>query len=447
MSVPTAPLNWEIWTDAGRFFYLHRTAKTKKGYFEMRRCCAALFFFSLFVIGFPVKSSSAYQSEVTDVRIFHALTGVGEADFYLNDFFAGTASFGQAVDYMIVPAGEVRVRAFAPASDPTTATALFSAVLAAGQGENINAALIGNGATAHLKTFVIECQPIEFGKGRVTFVHTLENAPELNITATAVDGTIIDLTSGLGFGEYAVVELPAGAYSLNSEGVLNNVPLSVGSGAIASAFIVPSTDGPAELRVFAGSVEADGPVGYARLVHAIPDGDPVDIYLNGTLVGANVAFGRGTVPMPLATGTYELAIFATGSETSLASGPLEISENISTLAVIHAGDYGPQMSLFTEDRNRPFDGQGGVNVVNVAASAADVTLDGQAIVSGLAAGQSSPLLVVAEGTHELTISVAGTALDTLSDFAISPHTATNLRTLIITGGGTIVLQARPVLSE
>ena len=50
-----------------------------------------------------------------------------------------------------------------------------------------------------------------------------------------------------------------------------------------------------------------------RLLHAIPSAPAVDIYLNGTLLGKNIAFSDITCYENIAAGNYEVQLYKTGT--------------------------------------------------------------------------------------------------------------------------------------
>lgn len=409
----------------------------------MKRLLGLILVFILGIMLLPTGQAAAVDENAADVRIFHALTDVGEADFYLNDFYAGTVGFGAALDYMLVSSGDVRLRAFAPGSDPASATPLFEGQFAAEAAQHLNVALLGSAATATLSTFPIDRSPLPFGIARVKVIRTVESGPALTVTATAADGSVITLADGLAFGGESVIELPAGTYTLDAGDVLTGATLNATAGILSSVFIVGTAEGN-QVRVFPSQVQPEGAAGFLRLVHGIADGDAADVYINGTLIAPGLVANSATPYLALTPGGTEVSIFAAGTtENPLLTSRIDITDGGSTLGVITSGGYGPQLSLFADDRVAAPEGQGTITVFNLAGGTVDLAVDGTSTVSGLTNGLRSSTVTLAEGQHELVVSVDGTARDTFAKYAISPHTATNLRLFVVTNTGTLVLLSRP----
>lgn len=396
------------------------------------------------VLSIPVMSY-AQDNAAGDVRVFNALEGLTNGDIYLNDFFAGTVSYGEAVDYMLVPPGEVRVRAFAPGEGPD-GEPWSDHTFTVEPGQNINATLISSGDLAVFAPVSIDAAPVAFGEGRINLIHAVGGAAAVDVTATAPDGTVIDFAQGLNVGDNATMVLPAGAYLFNAAGLLTDVPVNLNAGMIFSVFIV----GENEVRVFPGTTALDTPAGFVRFVHTIPAAPDVDIYLNGALSVVDIGFGRNTTYMALEAGDYEAVVFEMGADpataTPLGTSSFTVQANDSQVAVIMGEVAAPTLALFADDRSTTADNSG-LQVFNAQTAPINVTIDGSTVIEAVEPGQVSTRLDMAEGAHDLGIEVNGSILVSLADVTVSPHTATNLRVLVVTPQNVIVLSSRPLVVE
>jgi hypothetical protein len=148
------------------------------------------------------------------------------------------------------------------------------------------------------------------------------------------------------------------------------------------------------------------------VVHASPDAPAVDVFINGEVVAANVTFFTASGYLPLADGTYQVAISPAGKGTdySVIVGDLEVSGGftgtlvaLDTLANIRA-------VLYEDDLSPVADGLARVNVYHLApdAPAVDVKLAGTdaTVFAGLAFTDAA-FGDVDAGTYRFDITPAG----------------------------------------
>lgn len=388
-----------------------------------------------------------------DIRVLHALTGVAEADFYLNDIFAGTLAYGNAADYILVPPGDITLRAYAPGTDPS-GTPLFETTFQAASDEHETITVMGSADAMSFGAFATDRSPLPFGQSRINLVHAVQGGDAIAIDATATDESIIKLSDSLAFGASAINDVPAGTYLLNAAGALSNAVVTLHAGTTYTVVIVGNADGssPIELRVFSAATTLDGPAGYIRSVHAIPDGPAVHLYLNDTLVASHLDYGESTTYIAVAPGTYEAAFYAAGTGpgngTPIISNTLEVEDTVSLTNVAAGNIDAPLPTLYVDTRTAPAEDQAGrLWVCNTTANPIELQMDGVIAIPDIVAYELSEGIDLSEGVHSLAILSAGAVHDTLEDISVHPNTAVNLRTLVVTSGETIVLRARPLVSE
>jgi len=151
-----------------------------------------------------------------------------------------------------------------------------------------------------------------------------------------------------------------------------------------------------------------------RFVHASPDAPAVDIFVNGQAVVSNVSFFAVSPYLPLADGTYQVAISPAGRGTdfSVWVADLEIQGGFTGTAVASNTLANFDVLLFEDDLSMPAAGDARVNVLHLAPDAPNVDIK--------AAGTSEPIFAnvpfgeggvidVPAGTYSFDISPAGSA--------------------------------------
>jgi hypothetical protein len=384
-----------------------------------------------------------------DVRVVHALSDAGQADFYLNDIFAASLDYGQDAPYILVPPGAVKLRAFAPGTGPA-GKPLFEGTFQAKDDQRINVALIGSGNEMKLGVFPIDVSPLAAGQGRVLIICSSTGWAQYTLTGTTADGSTVTLADKLAPGASVTVNVPVGVYTLKGNGLAAADPtLSIHANTIYSAFVVdvPGQRGKAaDLKTFAASALAAGPAGFWRIVHTIPDAPAVDVYVGQTLIASRLRFGESTVHMAWKPGRFEVNLFAAGTGgkgTPLKSVTAEVAENGTLTSVVMGSASAPNLTTFTDDSSAPPSKTSRVIVFNARADAIDIALDGKEAVTGLGAGQISKSWDLQEGVHKFAITAGGSVIENIDNYSVSPNTAFVLKTLVVTNKGTVILSARP----
>ncbi|KQX08009.1 MULTISPECIES: DUF4397 domain-containing protein [unclassified Leifsonia] len=165
------------------------------------------------------------------------------------------------------------------------------------------------------------------------------------------------------------------------------------------------------LGVAAPAQAADGDA-QLSVLHGVPD-VTVDVYVNGALTLDDFTPGSLGGPLPLAAGTYSVAI--TASDAADASDPvigpidLTLESNSNYTAVAHLGEDGtPTATLFTNDVSTLSAGEGRLTVRHVAAApAVDVLAGGTPAISGLT-NPNEEVLTLPAGVISASVAAAGT---------------------------------------
>ena len=151
-----------------------------------------------------------------------------------------------------------------------------------------------------------------------------------------------------------------------------------------------------------------------RVMHASPDAPAVDICVNGQVAFANAAFPAATQYAELAAGSYDVAVYAAGSNCSGAAvidakGLALEAKPYTVLAIGKLAEIKPL--ILVDNLAKPAAGQAHVRFVHASpdAPAVDITTsDGTKIFPNIAFGAATEFTPVAAGTYDLQARVAGT---------------------------------------
>jgi hypothetical protein len=145
-----------------------------------------------------------------------------------------------------------------------------------------------------------------------------------------------------------------------------------------------------------------------RVLHASPDAPAVDIYVNGSKALSDVPFKGLSDYVALDAGTYKLEVKVAGSDTVVIGTDATVEAGMKyTVAAIG------KLAVFVDDGAIEA-GKTKLRVIHLSpdAPAVDVALKGQAPADALVKNLSFPdatgYLVVAPGTYDLEVRLAGT---------------------------------------
>ncbi len=185
------------------------------------------------------------------------------------------------------------------------------------------------------------------------------------------------------------------------------------------------------------------------VVHGVPD-LTVDVYVNDQRALAGFTFGTVTDPIPLAPGTYRLAVRPAGADPSSqpvlsAEATLNAGDNVSIVAHLGA-DGQPRLSIFANDVSTLAAGKGRVVVRHTAqAPAVDVRADGSVLFATLANPNEAKGDVDA-GTYSVDLTPAGqgTAVFGPVDLTVNPGVSTIVYAIGSLEGGSFRLATQSI---
>lgn len=158
---------------------------------------------------------------------------------------------------------------------------------------------------------------------------------------------------------------------------------------------------------------ADDHESSVSVLHGVP-GLTVDVYVNGEEAIPDFAPGTLTDPLTLAAGTYDIAVYADGSdpetdEPAISAEGLEVPGGANLTLVAHLGADGtPTLSAFANDTSQLEAGEARLTVRHTAAApAVDVRAGGEAVIQGLE-NPDEQVLDLPAGTVSADVVAAGT---------------------------------------
>ena len=372
----------------------------------------------LLLVGAPVLA----QSGDGQVRFVHAIPGASTIDIYTDGTLTiSDLAYGNATNYITVPAGSHHLAV----TQTGSTTSLWE--------QDINPAadsaqtLVASSASqAAFQVYQDDLNSLPLGKARFTAIHAIADGPSVDVILA--DGRPV--IPGLQYNQpYGTLDLPATSYALAvvpagqplSAAILPAQPYNLASGTSYVALVFGTSDAPKALLLSAPT-RPEGPGGFVRVAHVIPDAPAVDIYLNNTLVAPGLDFGSTTDYIALPAASYTLAARAAGSSTDLATGTLDVSADGMETVLVTGSAEAPAVQVFEDVTSAVNAGTSVLSLMNVTTDA-DVTAaysDGSALLSSISSGTSNSALLQ---PSESSIVVSTTGGDT-----------TNAKTLDLPGG-------------
>lgn len=152
--------------------------------------------------------------------------------------------------------------------------------------------------------------------------------------------------------------------------------------------------------------------GYVAVLHAVPDAPNVDVYANDNLIASNLAYGTYTDYVRVPATTYQVTIYATGTNTNpVVSKMLTVGRN-EMITVAAVGTLDTIDLLAIEDANTPeVPDRALVRFAHLSpnAPAVDITLtDGTLIFNNVSFKQVTNYVPVSQMDYTLQVRLAGT---------------------------------------
>jgi hypothetical protein len=146
---------------------------------------------------------------------------------------------------------------------------------------------------------------------------------------------------------------------------------------------------------------------FVRVVHASPDIGTADVFLDGTRVLSNFAFGTVTdyVTIPPGPHKVQVALIGKGPNASVITQTLAVQEGLAyTVAGLGTKSTGFSLKVFI-DNNQLAPGQAKVRIYHLSpgTGSVNVSASGNTVVSGLTYQQASNYLTLSAGSYTFNV--------------------------------------------
>lgn len=359
-----------------------------------------------------------------EARIIHASPGAPAVDIYLDGATTPAVTglaFGQTTGYLSLQARTYTVQIRA-AGAPFFQTPVFEKQVRVGPGGAAD--IVALGVLGGEPGFDVRVYPIDRsdsgGNARIYLIHA---APGAGNVDAYFNGQRVG--SGVPFGGFSTtpIEVAPGFHNLTVTRARQRSPVitSLAQAELAgdTNYVVIAQGAPNNpmSTQLTPLVLTDARPGTVRVTHASPGAPAVDIYLNDAATPAitNLAFGASSDLIPLAAGSYTVAIRPTGAPATddpVFSGSVELPAGV-TAEILAQGllEGDPAFSLGVYPINRRDVGDNArVYVIHASptAPAVEVRESGMVIVPSLAFGEIAGPLDLPAGVYNPVALLPGT---------------------------------------
>jgi hypothetical protein len=370
------------------------------------------------------------------VSIVHASPDAPNVDIYVDGNLAlSNLAFGWWSGWLALPAGEHQVQV--TPTGAAAADAVIDATLDLEAGVAYQVAATGFVAEIAPQVYVIDPSGLADGSARVTVMHTVPDAPAVDVAVTGGDVLI----PGLEFPNMSdALDVPAGAYDLEvrvggTEDVvlpLPGVELAANTlynvyaiGSVETGiypFVIPTTlhsasATPADAMAAAGCASILGIGGdeeaCVNIVHASPDAPAVDVYVDGGLALEGLEFGAFSGWVALPAGEHQVQVTAAGAAPDTAVIDATVTLDAGVAYQVAATGYLDAITpqIYPADLTATGADSARIRVIHTSpdAPAVDIAVTGgDVLISNLEFPGASDALVVPAGTYDLEVRPAGT---------------------------------------
>jgi len=143
-----------------------------------------------------------------------------------------------------------------------------------------------------------------------------------------------------------------------------------------------------------------------RVLHAVPDSDAVDIYINNTLFFKEIRFTQFTPYVYIPEGTHEMEVYNVDTtENPILRGNIEVKNG--ELATIAMSGNSNDLKLLTikEDKERPQRGYSKIRVVHLSPNApeVDILIDGEVLFKDIEFRDISDYVEILAGDYRMDV--------------------------------------------
>lgn len=313
----------------------------------MQKFAKSLFAIVSVVVLVLVMSTPAFAQSEAQVRFVHAFVDAPNVDIAVNgEIVATDVPFGAASDFVETTSGEISITLSATGET----AALFEQTFTLGA-EPLTLVISSD---AGFTPFVENVDPLNVGQARITAIHAINGAPEVDVVLA--DGRPV--IAGLAYNTpYGTLDVPVLNFALNvvpsgatlSDAIFAepfNAPLA--SGTSYTAIVYGTLDAP-EVMLLAAPVLPQAGDGFLQVTHNVEGAPAVDVYANSVLLIPGLAEGASTVAFPVPADDYNVQVVVADTTDIVAEGDLTISTGATTLVTAVADGEGIALEVEAEE--------------------------------------------------------------------------------------------------
>ncbi|MCU0496242.1 MAG: DUF4397 domain-containing protein [Anaerolineae bacterium] len=339
------------------------------------------------------------------IRVVHAAPNTAPIDVFIEN-----VAFTRNLEYRLstrrenIIAGTYQLM-ITPRNDPAP---LVTNTITIEIAQSLIVVFSGTSDALNINVYEESNAPLQGNESRVNFIHAVPRAPLVKAQRET-----IDLSPELDFGQQSgVIVMPSGETTLSfgsSEQVIASTPITLRPRTHYTLIMVGSIDQPESITFLQFDLSVVG-ITQVRVINMTQLIDPIDLYLEDTLIAQNVTYGTAGPRTDVRGGSQEIRVYPTGADPAN-SPPLLQSDSVrleegATLALIVMGSADRLRLLpYLEDLSptRPDFGRiayiNALESVPVAQIGSGSGLDDSIL--PIAYGQGSPSMPLNMGTHRL----------------------------------------------
>jgi hypothetical protein len=397
---------------------------------------------SLTLLSLTAHRSIAQDPTETDasVRIVHASPDAPAVDVIVDGaVVASNLTFGQVTDALSVSPDEHQVQVVPTGADASSA--VIDTTFDPEGGKTYIVAASGLLNEIEAKVYDVHGDDLDLGKSRVRLINLSPEDTSVDVYQTGGD----ELFDDVEFGEASdYTDLDAGAYDLevrphDQEAASLSVPGFPVDEGNAYDLLLIGTTGDDNLSVVPVTTPVQTPCSAVlgigtpsdacvRVIHASPDSPAVDIYVNGSMVVENLAYGAGTDFVALPAGSdREIQIVPTGGVVEDAVFDTSVDFGEGKAYDVIAVDMAENLDAMVENVDLSVlpDGQARLRVFHTAPDVDDVSVvvtDGPTLVDGVGFKDVSDYQTLDAGTYDIQVKQGDEVLIRIEDLSIEAGT-------------------------
>lgn len=325
------------------------------------------------------------------VRFVHAIPGAPEVDVYVGgELTAFALDYGEATDYIIVPAG---------LQDVTVTVSGLATILWEQQVSVADSPLLLIASNASAPTFDVypeTLEPLPLGTTRFAVLHAVADGPAVQVIA---DGDAVG--AALNYGDYlGTFDVPSAVFELSAvvdgsdDVVVPPAPTGLVTGTAQTLIVYGTTAIPESLLLSAPTV-GDAEAGAVRVAHTVAGAPAVDVVVPGeapVVLVPGLEFGETTSHLALPAGDYTVELRESGTTNVLLEAELSVEAGVAaTVAAIGTPDA-LEVAVYPDDISGVAAENAVLNVLNTIPGDSAVTValaDGTVIAEGVTFGETS----------------------------------------------------------